>query len=98
MSYACTHTPLTTRHLSISYCLRCQHWLLHWSASGRRSTTGEIVLIELEKLETLHHEMDDPYDAARWMSELLMGVIELEEDRHDTDALLGKHRLVDPFN
>lgn len=83
----CTHRPLTTRHLSISWCSPCQDWLLHWSQSGRRDESGGIVLIEHLKTESLGTDLDNPLAQAAWVQRLLLGVVELETDRIDTDAL-----------
>lgn len=89
----CTHIPLTTLHLSISWCSLCQHWLLHWSQSGRRETSGELVLIEFLRHETITQEASGPDELALWAQGLLMEANELEDDRRDTDALMPRRHL-----
>lgn len=91
--YECSHTPLTTTHLSIAWCSRCQHWLVHWSQSGRRDSSGGIVLIEHLKNETIRAQGSDPQDLTMWCQRMLLGVVETEHDRRDTDALRPAWRL-----
>lgn len=82
----CSHKPLTTRHLSVSWCTSCQDWQVHSSQSGRRDADGNIVLIEVLQTGNLGSSSDDP-DRMLWMwQQFLGGCVELEHDRGDTDA------------
>lgn len=93
MSRECTHIPRTTLHLSISWCVPCQHWLLHWSQSGRREYSGAIVLIEFLKDQTLADEANGPEELLAWSRDVLQAATELECDRRDTDMLMPSWRL-----
>jgi len=83
----CKHRPLTTKHLSVAWCLACQDWQVHSSQSGRRDENGMIVLIEVLQVGNLGSVGDSP-DEMLWIwQQWLASAIELEHDRHDTDAL-----------
>lgn len=84
----CTHHPRTTRHLSISWCSACQHWLVHSSQSGRRSPEGNVVLIEVLQVGAVGSRFDDPNEMLWFIRQYLQGAVELEHDRIDTDTLL----------
>lgn len=94
MPKPCTHHPLTTLHLSTSWCSRCQHWLAHWSQSGRRTLDGDVVLIEVLTVEALEQEIGSPDEAVRFAQRILMASQELEEDRADTDTIIGYPRYI----
>lgn len=87
LNHSCEHRPLTTKHLSIAWCSACQDWQVHCSQSGRRDSSGGIVLIEVLQVGMLGSVADDPNDLMWAVRQFLSGVIELEEDRRDTDAL-----------
>lgn len=84
---SCTHHPLTTKHLSISWCSRCQQFSVRSSQSGRRDTSGGIVLIEVLQVGMIPESQHTP-DALLWfLQQFFASVVELEMDRIDTDAL-----------
>lgn len=91
MEKPCIHRPLTTKHLSVSWCSSCQDWLVHSSQSGRRDASGGIVLIEVLEIGSLGYLADDPADVADWFWRFLFSCIELEDDRRDTDSLRPPH-------
>lgn len=83
----CSHTPLTTKHLSIAWCLACQDWQVRTSQSGRRDGNGMVVLIETLQAGNLGGLGEQP-DEMMWMwQRWFASAVELEHDRHDTDAL-----------
>lgn len=95
-SRGCTHTPLTTLHLSISWCTACRRWSLRFSQSGRRDTSGAVVLIEHLRTSSIAADGYGPDEVAAWVQRaLLWAAQELEEDRRDTDLHRRHLRLID---
>jgi len=83
----CKHIPLTTKHLSIAWCLACSDWQVRTSQSGRRDESGGIVLIESLQQGNLGRIGEHPDEMMWFWQQWFASAIELELDRVDFDSL-----------
>lgn len=86
----CNHIALTRVHCSVEWCVRCQHWHLRSSLSGRRMLPGVVVLTEELRSRRIDAEQCGPEELAEIGRHLLRSAQEHEIDSQEIEGTISR--------